>query len=218
MRIMGKLRTIDSFFKRKPSDTSDSAYQESKRAKVSTSEPEQEQNQPNEHIPETPRPNSNELDISCLERDPAKRKHMWDYSVNERENVRLANLKLGPFQLHLQKYPAKGSEKHPRRFQYSWFKVFPNWLEYSPTTNAAYCFICYLFSDKPNVRNDSDAFTVKGFDNWKKVNGKNCAFLKHLGSTQHRNATISSINLLNQAAHIDNIIEKQSVEQVLKDS
>ncbi|XP_071694747.1 uncharacterized protein [Rutidosis leptorrhynchoides] len=103
-------------------------------------------------------------------------------------------------------------EKHTRRFQYSWFGIFQNWLEYSPTTDSTYCFICYLFSDKPNVRNASDDFTVKGFNKWKKVNnGNNFPFLKYIGSSQHKDALIFCGNLLNQKAHIQNFIEKRSV-------
>ncbi|XP_076881542.1 uncharacterized protein LOC143529689 [Bidens hawaiensis] len=125
--------------------------------------------------------------------------------------------KLGPFQRHLNEYRAKGSNKHPRRFQYSWFAVFPNWLEYSPTTHSAYCFLCYIFNDTPNVGNGHDAFTVKGFDNWKKVNDeKKCAFLKHIDCSQHRRAVEFSENLLNQTTHIDNTIDKQSEEELLK--
>ncbi|XP_076915192.1 uncharacterized protein LOC143574465 [Bidens hawaiensis] len=90
-------------------------------------------------------------------------------------------------------------------------------LEYSPTTHSAYCFLCYIFNDTPNVGNGHDAFTVKGFDNWKKVNdGKKCAFLKHIDCSQHRRAVEFSENLLNQATHIDNIIDKQSEEELLK--
>ncbi|GJT51561.1 zinc finger MYM-type protein 1-like protein, partial [Tanacetum coccineum] len=195
--------------------------QENKRSKASTSENFQPQNEPQnqteKHISEFPKPNTEEVDLNSLERDPGKRKRMFEYPANKKEEVRLAYLNKGPFQIHLKTYPAKGSPKRPRRFQYSWFGIFPNWLEYSPTTNAAYCFVCYLFSDSPNVRNGSDAFIVKGFDNWKKVNdGKNCAFLKHIGCLQHRNAVTFCENLLNQEGHIGNIIEKQSAETIIK--
>ncbi|GJU31139.1 zinc finger MYM-type protein 1-like protein [Tanacetum coccineum] len=214
---MGKLITIDSYFKRKSSNTVENATQENKRSKASTSENFQPQNQIEEHISEFPKLNSEEVDLNSLERDPGKRKRMCEYPANKKEEVRLAYLNKGPFQFHLKTYPAKGSQKRPRRFQYSWFGIFPNWLEYSPTTNAAYCFVCYLFSDSPNVRNGSNAFIVKGFDNWKKVNdGKNCAFLKHIGCSQHRNAVTFCENLLNQEGHIGNIIEKQSAETIIK--
>ena len=62
-----------------------------------------------------------------------------------------------------------------------------------------------------------DAFTVKGFDNWKKVNDrKNCAFLKHIGCSQHKNVLTFAENLMNQATHIENIIVKQNEAQILK--
>ncbi|XP_023766503.2 uncharacterized protein LOC111915032 [Lactuca sativa] len=200
--FMGKMKTIDSFFKRKNDDEeTHNDNQQSKRCKAST----------------TTQSNPNEVDLKHLERDPAKRKQMWEYPVNLREQVRRAYMTLGPFQIRLQEYHAKGSKKHPRRFQYSWFNIFPNWLEYSPTTHASYCFICYIFNDKPSVCHGYEAFTVKGFDNWKKVNdGKNCAFLKHIGCSQHRNVVTFAENLMNQATHIENIIVKQNEAQILK--
>lgn len=63
----------------------------------------------------------------------------------------------------------------------------------------------------------SDAFTLNGFYKWKKVNdGKRCAFLKHISCSQHKDALAFSENLLNPEAHIGNILEKQSVEQIMK--
>ncbi|KAL7094155.1 hypothetical protein ACP275_11G084100 [Erythranthe tilingii] len=52
------------------------------------------------------------------------------------------------------------------------FAQFPTWLEYSPTTDAAYCLPCYLFASKSNARFGANAFTGAGFRNWKKVNEK----------------------------------------------
>ena len=55
-------------------------------------------------------------------------------------------------------------------------------MEYSPSKDAVYCLPCYLFGKKPIGRSRSDAFTVKGFDNWKKVNdGMNCPLVGHVG-------------------------------------
>ncbi|KAI3813620.1 hypothetical protein L1987_18348 [Smallanthus sonchifolius] len=141
---------------------------------------------------------------------------MWEYPVNLREQVRRTYLSLGPYQIELTEYQDKGTKTHSRRFQYSWFSIFPNWLEYSPTTHSSYCFICYLFNDKPSVGNGYNAFTVKGFDNWKKVNGKECLFLKHINTSQHRNVVAFTENLLNQAAHIENFISKKNEEQIMK--
>ncbi|XP_071708991.1 uncharacterized protein [Rutidosis leptorrhynchoides] len=116
---------------------------------------------------------------------------MWKYSSNLREQIRLLYFNVGPLQVNLNKYPA--NRKHNRRFRFVWFNLFPNWLEYSISKDYAYCFLCYLFNDKPNVRHGYDAFIVTGFDNWKRVNdGKNCAFLRHIASSQHRNAVARS--------------------------
>ncbi|PWA76767.1 Zinc finger MYM-type protein 1 [Artemisia annua] len=221
--IMGKQttqQTIHKFYKRKLDNTNDkscstSQNQASKRSKASTNESGQHQNHLDPHTSETPRQNNEEFDLNSLERDPGKRKQIWSYPVNKREQVRRAYINLGPFQIHLKEYPAKGSTKHPRKFRYSWFSIFPNWLEYSPTIHSAYCFLCYLFSDKPSERQRSDVFVVEGFDKWKKVNdGKRCAFLKHIGSSKHKNALAFSENLINQETHIDNILEKLSKEKI----
>ncbi|XP_071714955.1 uncharacterized protein [Rutidosis leptorrhynchoides] len=211
-------KKITSFFKRRSSEVTDDANQENKRSKVSVEDQEHEhQNQPTDHPTETQRPINVEVDPKSIERDPGKRQPIWKYPANQKEQVRRDYLNFGPFQVHLKEYPGKVMKKHTRRFQYSWFSIFPNWLEYSPTTDSAYCFICYLFSDKPNVQKGVDAFTVKGFNNWKKVNdGNNCAFLKHMGSSQHKDAVVKSENLLNHKAHIENVIEKRNAEDLLK--
>ncbi|XP_071715305.1 uncharacterized protein [Rutidosis leptorrhynchoides] len=150
---------------RKPDDTTNNINQESKRAKASTIDPEQHRNQPEINITETLDPNIRTTNLNFLERDPGNRKHMWEYHVNYRKLIRRKYLEMGPYQIHLEVYPSKFGHKHTRRFQYSWFKKFSNWLEYSPTKDVVYCFQCYLFEDKHNVRNGADTSTVKGFDN-----------------------------------------------------
>ncbi|GAV71750.1 Dimer_Tnp_hAT domain-containing protein [Cephalotus follicularis] len=70
----------------------------------------------------------------------------------------------------LSKYPLFGPTNHLWHFQASWFQQFPGWLEYSLTVDATFCLPCYVFSCKPNNRFGANAFTVKEFQNWKKVN------------------------------------------------
>ncbi|XP_071709185.1 uncharacterized protein [Rutidosis leptorrhynchoides] len=185
---MKNTKKITSFFsKRKSDEPNEDVNQESKRPKASTSVPE-EPNQPNTepNVSEILKPNTDDFDINSMERDPGKRKLMWEYSANLREQIRRQYLNFGPLQVHLTKYPAKGKQN------------------------------C-RFYDKHDIRHGYDAFTVKGFDNWKKVNnGINCAFLKHVGSSHHRNAVGDSESLLNQVGHIEDILEKQSAEKRLK--
>jgi hypothetical protein len=106
-----------------------------------------------------------------VERDPGLRDQIWSYPPDKQEQVIRAYMKHGPYQFIKDVYPTSGSEKHPRRFQSQWFKSFP-WLEYSPTEDAAFYLPCVLFSKKPVGKSGSDAFTVKGFNNWKRVGGK----------------------------------------------
>nr|KYP64740.1 Zinc finger MYM-type protein 1 [Cajanus cajan] len=109
-------------------------------------------------------------------------------------------------------YPLSGLEDHPRRFQAHWFRMF-SWLEYSPEKDAAYCFPCFLFSKKPSP------FTSAGFRNWKKVNnGKDCAFLSHMGkniNSVHNAALRCLEDFKNQSCHIDKVLNKQTSQQIL---
>ena len=218
---MVKNKTITSFFKRKNEEQQvegiDVESQESKRQKGSTSEPVIGPDTCNEQPSEIPQANINEVDVSSLERDPAKRLEMWKYPVEAREQVRLAYISLGVYQPKLEEYKPRGPKNNLRRFKFAWFGMFPNWLEYSPTTHKAYCFLCYLYKEKPNEQSGHSAFSCDGFDNWKKCNdGDKCPLLKHLKSATHKKAFVFATNLVNQEAHIENFIEKQSEEEKRK--
>ncbi|XP_072066762.1 uncharacterized protein [Arachis hypogaea] len=145
-------------------------------------------------------------------RDPGKRPQIWNYPINQQDEIRRAYIKFGPYQFIMDEYPLSGLESHHRRFKAHWFKSF-SWLEYLPEVDAAFCLPCYLFSRK------SSPFTSGGFRNWKKVNnGKNCAFLSHVGkslNSPHNIAVKSCKDLLNQLCHIDKVLAKQSSQQVL---
>lgn len=125
---------------------------------------------------------------------------------------------MGPYQWLVEKYPLN-EDKHPRRFQAAWFKMFPSWLEYSPTNDAAYCLLCYLFTNKPSDNPAADVFTRKGFKVWRKVNaGKKCAFLKHIGESPcsfHNNAVKASQDLFNQSLNIRYALDEQISDQIL---
>ncbi|KAL4281097.1 hypothetical protein GQ457_03G018700 [Hibiscus cannabinus] len=70
---------------------------------------------------------------------------MWEYPVNQRDEIRRAYLRAGPYQIHLSRYPFS-QEKHHMWFQYSWFAQLSSWLEYSPTKDVAYCLPCYFLT------------------------------------------------------------------------
>ena len=97
--------------------------------------------------------------IEYLERDPALRPQIWQYPQHVRDEVRRAYMQLGPMQPKLKKYMPSGPQGHQRRFQFSWFHLFPSWLEYSESSGRAYCFFCFLCSKNIKKRSAFDVFT-----------------------------------------------------------
>ncbi|XP_074265172.1 uncharacterized protein LOC141587596 [Silene latifolia] len=86
--------------------------------------------------------------------------------------------------------------------------------DYSLTTDAAYCLPCFLYT-KPSNRQRENAFTIEGFRSWKKVNGKDCAFLSHIGrdhNSAHKNAVKKCNDLLRMEQHIDTLIDNITPE------
>ncbi|XP_062020773.1 uncharacterized protein LOC133737181 [Rosa rugosa] len=215
---MPKLKTIDSFFKRKEVEDTANNTTSGVNASSSSAEPPSNPQNTEEHQLENLGHDFNDVDIATIERDPGKRLKMWEYPPNKRDEIRRAYLKLGPYQIHLTEYPKSGN-KHPRRFQESWYTQFSSWLEYSPFEDAAYCLPCYLFTMKAACRPGWDVFSVKGFRNWKKVNdGNRCAFLNHIGEgscSPHNKAVQACEDLLKQSRHIDKVINMQTRAQIV---
>jgi hypothetical protein len=154
--------------------------------------------------------------VLIVERDPGLRFQIHTYPPDKQEQVIRAYMKHGPYQFLKDVYPSSGPETHLRRFRSQWFSSFP-WLEYSPTKDAAFCFPCFLFAKKPVGKAGSDVFTVKGFKNWKKVKGKDCAFKTHMGESgsAHQYSVKCYDNLKNRLCHIEPILEKETSEQVV---
>ncbi|XP_059458371.1 uncharacterized protein LOC132187966 [Corylus avellana] len=171
-----------------------------------------------ENSPKKPRRvDANQFDISSLEYDPGLRRQIWDNDVNQRDEIRRAYIKAGPYRRNISKYPKSGQANHLRSFQPSWFLLFPTWLEYSPDKDAPFCLPCFLFS-KPSGHPTQRVFTIDGFKNWKRVrDGKHCAFLNHIGkdpNSFHIIAERSYEDLKNQSQHIQNVFEKATSEQI----
>ncbi|KAJ6639881.1 Zinc finger protein, partial [Pseudolycoriella hygida] len=74
-----------------------------------------------------------------------------------------------------------------RAFQLGWLDRF-QWLEYSVSRDAAYCFVCRQFDV---VGSKELAFKVNGFSNWKRALEKNAGFVKHEQAVTHQSAMIS---------------------------
>jgi hypothetical protein len=159
--------------------------------------------------------NQQETLATTFEREPGKHVQILRLPFYQQDEAQRFYISEVPYQVILDEYPLNDAS-HARRFQSNWFNQF-SWLEYSPHTDRAYCLPCFLFSKKPIEKYGSDTFTVKGFNNWKKVNeGKECAFLKHMGNSGsgHKYSVGCFNNLKNSMAHIDKVVVKENEKLV----
>ena len=69
---------------------------------------------------------------------------IYEFLVNELDEIRRAYLIVGPYQLRNIEYLYKGLNNHHRSFQSSWFESHSNWLKYLPSSDAIYCLPYYL--------------------------------------------------------------------------
>ncbi|KAK1397161.1 hypothetical protein POM88_007024 [Heracleum sosnowskyi] len=97
--------------------------------------------------------------------DPALRKPINSYEQGIQDDVRRKYLLVGPFQPLTHTFPKTVCGVKERCFQTEWFKV-REWLEYSVSQDAAFCFYCYLFGD---IKRRDQVFINTGFRNWKKA-------------------------------------------------
>ncbi|TYH12926.1 hypothetical protein ES288_A06G105000v1 [Gossypium darwinii] len=190
-----KSKTIDSFFKKKSTETTQLPSEASQiDVPPSSFAPLNSDARPSK----ISRVEDKALDLSNLEREPGLCKQIYEYPVNMRDEIRRAYIKVVPYQPILSEYPASNSKKHPRYFQPPWFKQF-SWLEYSPSKDVVFCLPCFLFNSNPTSRFGSTAFTHNGFSNWKKV---------HDGCNSY-------VHLMNQAQHIEVSLDRQTTQQIL---
>ena len=153
----------------------------------------------NNHISQT---QFQKVDLDSLDYDPGTRKQIWEYHVNQCDEIWCAYIKNSPHQPPLETY--KKSGKHNCSFQASWFEYYSTWLEYSPTKDAAYCLTCFVFHN-PNGVVGQNTFTIGGFRNWEKVGGKNCYFQGYIGkdpNSAHRVTEQMCKDLMNQWQHL----------------
>ncbi|KAK2636220.1 hypothetical protein Ddye_031012 [Dipteronia dyeriana] len=172
---MRKPSTIHGFFKRiKTSEAGSSSS-------ISNINNPTSENQSTE-----PPTNDINQDNKSLVRDLGLRQQIWDYPVNERNEILRAYINVDPFQPILDHYNKSGRDSHKRSFQSSWFRLFPTWLEYSPTTDAAYCLHCCLFSNQTKHL-AATAFTVDRFKSWRKVRNGDKGHDESSSSINHGN-------------------------------
>ncbi|XP_057729971.1 uncharacterized protein LOC130945257 [Arachis stenosperma] len=121
-----------------------------------------------------------DVDISLLERDPGKRRPIWQYNVNERDKIRRAYIIAGPYQPTNISYPA--SELG-----------FSNWKKVNNGVNCA--FVCH----EGSIPNSPHNLCVKSCDDL-------MAHSKHIDKVldRHSDETIAN-NRLRLKTSIDAI-------------
>ncbi|XP_021726139.1 zinc finger MYM-type protein 1-like [Chenopodium quinoa] len=107
-------------------------------------------------------------DVDLLPHDPGKRIPVMEYPPNDRDAVRRGYITKKRCDPRTHNFPQR-KVGGMRRFNVTWFDKY-EWLEYSVEKDAAFCFVCYLFTDKVDyslVVNDS--FIKGGFRGWNKT-------------------------------------------------
>ncbi|KAL6565653.1 hypothetical protein OROHE_004708 [Orobanche hederae] len=152
-----------------------------------------------------------ESEIDSIERDPALRVPIEELEANRKDEIRLAYIKLGPYQPILRDYPLTFDGQQWRPFNKIWFNEYP-WIEYSPTADSMHCLPCFLSICVSNYK--CPFSTVTGYANWKRCYGKDSALLKHGNSLSHMRAQASMESLGNAKTHVDKAVNPMRPMQI----
>lgn len=85
-------------------------------------------------------------------------------------------------------FPSTNFCGKPRSFSPNWYTEY-SWLEYSVSTDAAFCYPCRLFTT--GTSKAEKAFTVSGFSDWKHACGKKGVLTMHNKCAVHKNAMLA---------------------------
>lgn len=94
----------------------------------------------------------------------------------------LGTQQTGPQQIKQKQYPLSSFGLQRRCFQDKWFESF-EWLEYSVSQNAAFCFSCRLYGKQVSRVNQDALISTVGFSNWKRALD---SFRQHETSAAHK--------------------------------
>ncbi|XP_026452251.1 uncharacterized protein LOC113352670 [Papaver somniferum] len=221
-----KLKTIESFFKPKRGDKSSELLPSTDNVGMPTSSHHEHGTSQQQKKPSYAQPTISskakevavQINGGTYERDPGLRRQIYEYPVNQCDEVRRAYLKQGPFKPRLSKYPPTWDGRQDRYFQYSWLRHH-SWLEYSIEKNKVYCFPCFIFETDPPKR---PAFTIEGFSDFKHIGSNKtvftCSFVQHVGHIKYSHMVVVEAceNLRRPSLHIDRVFRKQSKELIAK--
>ena len=138
--------------------------------------------------------------------NPALRMPIERFHLNVQSDVRRAYLLRGPTQPIGHNFPRKRVGNDWRQFLPKWFKEH-DWLEYSVSKDAAFCFYCYLFRQEADHEKFGHVvFTKTGFNDFKHAYR---GFPGHVGgvSSCHNKARLCAEDFKNQRASITHKID-----------
>ena len=141
--------------------------------------------------------------------DPALRRQIYEYDKDVQDQVRRAYVLNGPCQPKGLDFPRRQYGQSSRPFKEEWYDKY-DWLEYSESKDAVYCFYCFLF--KQAVKGDKyEAFTKVGYNNWKDAVER---LKSHVGGVNsiHNNARLHFDDFNNQRQSISTIMSSASRE------
>jgi hypothetical protein len=141
--------------------------------------------------------------------DPALRRQIDEYNINVQDEVRRSYILKSPCQPKGLDFPRRQYGQRSRHFQEQWYENY-DWLEYSESKDASYCFYCFLF--KQLAKGDKyEAFTKVGYNNWKDAVVK---FKAHVGGVNsiHNNARLHFDDFSNQRQSIDSVMSSATRE------
>ncbi|XP_035823482.1 zinc finger MYM-type protein 1-like [Zea mays] len=133
--------------------------------------------------------------------DPALRRQIYEYDKDVQDQVRRAYVLNGPCQPKGLDFPRRQYGQSSRPFKEEWYDKY-DWLEYSESKDAVYCFYCFLF--KQAVKGDK-------YDNWKDAVER---LKSHVGGVNsiHNNARLHFDDFNNQRQSISTIMSSASRE------
>ncbi len=146
-----------------------------------------------------------------IDRDPGCRRRILT------DEDRMYMIQQGPFQPKLKSYPRNINivESKQCHFSSEWYNSFPH-VEYSITKDAAFCFVCQVFSSgigNPKADKARDAWTVDGVRAWHKMKsrGKGNAgkLSQHFASSGHKAALNAFLAFQNKSSHLDLLLDKE---------
>jgi hypothetical protein len=152
---------------------------------------------------------TSEFDPNEIRSDPALRKQIYEYAPDIQDQVRRAYILKGPSQpTNILKDPKT------RGFSMGWYKKY-NWLEYSESKDAGYCFYCFLFKQPGRAQHfGHDVFNKTGWRDWRHAYK---ALPEHVGGvgSAHNQCVQKYADFKNQRQNVQRVIDratKQSEE------